>query len=98
MKEEEWWLPKEDISELEEDGGVDESDLKQVPGIDREMEKRLKEQGYETLWEVAFEDYDVLAVAAGITQDAAEKIISITKWLLGMKEDEEDDWREEEAE
>ena len=88
MKEEERWLTEEDVSKLErtreEVGDVDESDLKQLPGVDDELEKKLKEQGYVTLWDVAFEDYDVFAVAAGVTKDAAEKIVDAANELLGL--------------
>lgn len=65
-----------------------ESDLKQLIGVDDDLEKKLKGQGYVTLWEVAFEDYDVFAVAAGVTKNAAEKIISNANTLLGLEEDE----------
>jgi hypothetical protein len=68
---------------------LDEYDLKQLPCVDEELEKRLKEQGYEALWKVAFEDYDVFAVDAGVTKDAAEKIIANDNMLLWLEEDEE---------
>jgi hypothetical protein len=84
MKEEEWWLTEEDVSKLEEAEDVDERDLKQLPSVDDELEKKLKGQGYMTLWEVAFEDYDLFAVTAGITKDAAEKIIDAANELLGL--------------
>ena len=89
MKEEERWLTEEDVSKLEEAEDVEESDLKQLPGVDDELEKRLKEKGYVTLWEVAFEDFDVFAVDAGVTKDAAEKIIAAANMLLGFEEEEE---------
>ena len=75
----------------EEREALDEYDLKQLPVVDEEMEKRLKEQGYETLWEVAYEISDVFAVAAGVTRDAAENIIATANELLGLEEDEEEE-------
>jgi len=68
---------------------LDEYDLTQLPGVDEELEKRLKEKGYITLWEVAFEDCDIFAVDAVTTKDAAEKIIANANTLLGLEEDEE---------
>ena len=73
----------------EAEEALDEYDLKQLPDVDEELKKRLKEQGYEALWKVAFEDCDVFAVDAGVTKDAAEKIIANDNMLLGLEEDEE---------
>jgi hypothetical protein len=89
MKDEEWWLTEEDVSKLEEAGDVAESDLKQLPGVDDELKKKQKGQGYVTLWEIAFEYCDVFAVAAGVTKDAAEKIMDAANELLGLEEEEE---------
>ena len=89
LLEEEWrWLTEDDVSKLAEVENVDERDLKQLPGVDDELEKKLKGQGYATLWEVAFEDYDVFVVTAGVTKDAAEKIIDAANDLLGLEEEE----------
>ena len=89
MEKEEWRLREEEVSKLEEAEDVDESDLKQLPGVDDELEKRLKEQGYETLWEVAYEECEVFATNAGVTKDAAENIIDAANELLGFEEEEE---------
>ena len=72
----------------EEGEDLDEYDLKQLPVVDEELEKRLKEQGYVTLWEVAFEDCDIFAVDAGVTKDAAEKIIANANMVLGLEEED----------
>jgi hypothetical protein len=74
----------------DEGEALDEYDLTQLPGVDEELEKMLKEKGYVTLWEVAFEDCDVFAVDAGVTKDVAEKIIANANMLLGLEEDEEE--------
>jgi predicted flap endonuclease-1-like 5' DNA nuclease len=84
MKGEESRLTEEDISKLAEAEDVAESDLKQLTGVDDELEKKLKGQGYATLWEVTFKDYDVFAVTAGVTKDAAEKIVNTANELLGL--------------
>ena len=72
----------------EEGEALDEYDLKQLPGVDEEVEKRLKEKGYISLWEVAFEAYETFALDAGVTEDAAEKIIANANMVLGLEEDE----------
>ena len=72
----------------EEGEALDEYDLKQLPGVDEELEVMLKEKGYISLWEVVFEDYETFAVDAGVTEDAAEKIITTANMLLGLEEDE----------
>jgi hypothetical protein len=70
--------------------GVDERDLKQLPGVDEDVETRLKAQGYVTLWEVAYEDATILAWTAGVARGVSEKIIAAATALLGLEEDETD--------
>lgn len=77
-------------TENDEAKNVDEHDLKQLPGVDEALEVRLKEQGYETLWEVAYEDASIFAVTAGVSQGVSEKIIATATTLLGLEEDEEE--------
>ena len=89
MKEAEWWLTEEDVSKLEKAVDVAKSDLKQLPEVDDEQEKMLKGQGYITLWEVAFEDCDAFAVAAGATKNTAEKIVATANEPRGLEEEEE---------
>jgi hypothetical protein len=72
----------------EAEEALDEYDLKQLPDVDEELKKRLKEQGYETLWEVVFEDAEVLAVAAVVKKGAAEKITTTANMLLRLEEEE----------
>jgi len=67
--------------------GVDEHDLKQLPGVDEEVETRLKAQGYDTLWEVAYEDATILAWTAGVARGVSKKIIASATALLGLEED-----------
>ena len=70
---------------------MDEYDLKQLPGVDEELEKRLKEQGYDTLWEVAYEECEAFATDAEVTKDEAERIIAAANRLLGLEEEEEEE-------
>ena len=88
MEEKEWPAA---IYEAEGDEAkdVDEHDLKQLPSVDECLETRLKEQGYQTLWEVAYEDATIFAWMAGVTLGVSEKIISTATALLGLEEDDE---------
>ena len=73
--------------EIEEAEEVEESDLTQLPGIDEELAKRLKEQGYLTLYEVAYETEETLAEDAGITKRKAKSIIAAANKLLGLEDE-----------
>jgi predicted flap endonuclease-1-like 5' DNA nuclease len=67
---------------------VDELDLTRLPGIDEDMERKLKALGYESYCEIADADVDVLASDAGITIERAEKIIAAAMELLDVYEEE----------
>ena len=85
---------KEEEDILEEAGEVDESDLTQLPGVDEELAKSLLEQGYFTLWEVAYETEEILSENAGITKQEAMKIIDAAKKLLELEEEYDDEGEE----
>jgi hypothetical protein len=67
---------------------LDESDLTQLSRVNQEMEKRLKGMGYDTLWDIAFADVDVLAEDGQVSMRVAERMIDEAKKLLGLDEDE----------
>ena len=87
---------KEEEDEIEEAEEVEETDLTQLPGVDEELAKSLNEQGYLTLWEVAYETEEVLAEDAGITKLEAINIIDAAKKLLELEEEEEEEWPKDE--
>lgn len=87
--EEKGWPAATSEAEGDEAKDVDEHDLKQLPGVDGDLETRLKEQGYQTLWEVAYEDTTIFAWMAGIAPAVSKKIIATATALLGLEDDEE---------
>ena len=68
---------------------LDESDLTQLSRVNPEMEKRLKEKGYNTLWGIAYADMEELAEDARINIRVAERMIDEAGKLLGLDEDED---------
>ncbi len=82
--------PATSEAECDEATDVDEHDLTQLPGVDECLETWLKEQGYQTLWEVAYEDATIFAWMAGIAPAVSKKIIATATTLLGLEEDVEE--------
>ena len=85
-KENEWSEEdEEDENESDEDDRVlDENDLTQIPGVDLSLAKRLKREGYNSLWEISMVDIDDLIDYVGITRELAEKMITGVDKLLGI--------------
>ena len=77
----------EDKWRLEEDEEeeVDEADLAQLPGVNKALAERLKEEGYNSLWDISMADIDDLVESVGITMELATKIIAETDELLGIR-------------
>ena len=90
-KEDKWWRKEEQDGEPEETEPVDENNLTQLPGVDEELAERLKEQGYKTLYEVAFEHESILVKAVRITTFQARRIIYEANKLLGFEEEEKEE-------
>lgn len=67
---------------------LDESDLTQLSRVNQEMERRLKEMGYSTLWQIAFADIEELADDGRVSIRVAERMIDEAKKLLALDEDE----------
>jgi hypothetical protein len=67
---------------------LDESDLTQLSWVNHEMERRLKEIGYDTLWDIAYADIEELAEDARISIRTAERMVGEARKLLGLDEDE----------
>ena len=76
--EEEW-----DDDEEEE---LYDSDLTLLPGVGETLAKKLKEMGYDTLWEIAYADINDLAVDAKVSTSTAENMMAAAKKLLGHDE------------
>ena len=77
------WLSEKDEEEekIEE---IDENDLTQLPGIDVSLAKKLKQEGYESLWDISMDEIDDLSKNVGITKELAAKIITAADKLLGI--------------
>lgn len=86
-EEEEWPEEEEEEEEKEEKEEIDVEDLTQLPGVDKSLERKLKELGYETLWEIAEAEADELAKDAGVTAKDAEKMIAAANKILGIEEE-----------
>ena len=74
------WLSEKD----EEEEEIDENDLTQLPGVDVSLAKKLKQEGYESLWDISMDEIDDLSKNVGITKELAEKIITAADKLLGI--------------
>ena len=68
----------------EEDEEIDENDLTQLPGVDISLEKKLKREGYESLWDISMADINDLSTYVGITRELAKKILTAADKLLGI--------------
>jgi predicted flap endonuclease-1-like 5' DNA nuclease len=86
-KEDKWWQ----YEEPEEAEPVDENDLTLLPGVDEELAEKLKEHGYTTLYEVAFEHENILVKAVRITTFQARRIIYAANRLLGFEEEDKEE-------
>ncbi|MFQ6075709.1 MAG: helix-hairpin-helix domain-containing protein [Candidatus Bathyarchaeia archaeon] len=87
----EWWPEEEETEEwpgeeeeewLEE---VDVYDLTQLPGVDESKAERLRNRGYESLWDIAYADVYDLAEDLGITESKAEEMIESANKLLELR-------------
>ena len=52
------------------------------------MERRLKEIGYKSLWQIAFADVEELADDGRVSIRVVERMIDEAKKLLGLDENE----------
>ena len=79
-EKEDWWSEEdEDEGEIEE---IDENDLTQLPSVDVSLAEKLKQEGYESLWDISVAEIDDLSKNVGITKELAEKIITAADKLL----------------
>ena len=67
---------------------ADASDLTQLSRVNQEMERRLKEMGYNTLWQIAFANIEELAGEGRVSIRVAERMITEASKLVGLDEDE----------
>jgi hypothetical protein len=67
---------------------LDEKNLTQLSRVNQEMERRLKEMGYSTLWQIAFADVEELADEGRVSIRVAERMIDEARKLVGLDEDE----------
>jgi predicted RecB family nuclease len=70
--------------EDEDEGVIDENDLTQLPGVDTSLAKKLKREGYETLWDLSMADMEDLTKYVGLTRELAKKLILASDKLLGI--------------
>ena len=61
---------------------IDVSDLTQLSRVNQEMERRLKEMGYDTLWDIAYADINQLAEDARVSIRTAERMKDEARKLL----------------
>ena len=67
---------------------LDERNLTQLSRVNQEMERRLKEMGYSTLWQIAFADVNELAEEGRVSIRVAKRMINEAKKLVGLDVDE----------
>jgi predicted flap endonuclease-1-like 5' DNA nuclease len=83
------WSNEEEEGEWEdEEEEIDVEDLTQLPGINKKLERKLKERGYDTLYEIGEADVNDLAKDAGVTRKEAKQMIDTANKLLGFEEEE----------
>jgi len=70
-----------------EEEELDEFDLTQLPGVDMELQRKLNECEYDTLWEIALADVDELAEVGEIDVKAVKKMIATARKLLRFEEE-----------
>ena len=88
-EEDEDWANDEEEDEWEaEEEEIDVEDLTQLPGINRKLERKLRERGYDTLYEVSEATVNDLAKDAGVTVKEAKQMIDKANALLGFEEEE----------
>jgi hypothetical protein len=86
---EDWWSEEdeeelEEVEEAAEEEEIDENDLTQLPSVDEPLAKKLKQEGYESLWDISMADIDDLEKYVGITRELAKKILTTADKLLGI--------------
>jgi predicted flap endonuclease-1-like 5' DNA nuclease len=68
------WPNEEEAGEWEdEEEEIDAHDLMQLPGINKKLERKLRERGYNTLYEIGEADVNDLAKDAGVTGKEAKQ-------------------------
>jgi hypothetical protein len=99
------WIitPVEDLPYVED---INPNDLMEIPGVNTILAAALRQEGYATLWDVAFETPENLAANTGILLGKAIQIVDAVSQLLHLDEDEDyqeyleyeyDDVREEDS-
>lgn len=76
----------DDALEIED---VDPEDLTEIPGVDITLAKILRQGGYATLWDVAFETPNNLAANTDVSRSDAIRIVDAASQLLHLTEDED---------
>ena len=80
--EEDWWVEEDESDNAE--GVLDENDLTQIPGVDLSLAKKLKREGYKSLWDISMVDIDDLISYMEIPRELAEKMITAADKPLGI--------------
>ena len=70
----------------EEESGLDVNDLTQIPGVDRSLAKKLKREGYSSLWDIAYAEAEYLVDIEEISIESANKMIIAANELLKFDE------------
>jgi predicted flap endonuclease-1-like 5' DNA nuclease len=83
-----WVVTPVDDADLEVDD-VDPEDLTEIPGVDARLAKVLRQGGYATLWDVAFETPENLATNTDISRSHAIRIVDAASQLLHLDADED---------
>ena len=77
----------EDENESDEEESVlDVNDLTQIPGVDRSLAKKLKREGYSSLWDIAYAEAEYLVDIEEISIESANKMIIAANKLLKFDE------------
>jgi predicted flap endonuclease-1-like 5' DNA nuclease len=63
---------------------IDENDLTQLPGIDTSLAKKLKREGYTSLWDIASAEVEDLVSIIRIPSKLAERMVVVANELLGF--------------
>ena len=80
-KENEWSEEDESASD-EAERVLDENDLTQLPGVDISLAKKLKREGYSSLWDIACGEVEDLVNIIGVTSNLAKKMVEAANELL----------------
>jgi excinuclease UvrABC nuclease subunit len=63
-------------------GSSQTSELRQLPGVTRKREQRLRDRGYIALWDIAEADIDELAEDLMIAKALAQQMIQTAQYLV----------------